>query len=322
MYFLIYGSDTYRSRKALAAMRTRFAETRDVAGLNSLSFKAESYDAGVFAEALFSAPFLAERKMVVAEGFLSELVEDVQAGIAEILSHIGDDVNLIFFEPCGQGDLAGSPLFLPLLAQKYTVCYEPPKGPALLAFLAAEAAEAGTTIAPRAAQALVAAAGEDTWQLHTEVAKLASFVLGKGRKEILEEDVREIASVAKVEDVMFAFIDAVGGANPSRAVALLEILRSGDVADAQVVAMLLRHFRTLAAARDCIDRGDRDVAGLAKKLGINAFSAEKAFAAAQRFRSAAPRTRYDELLKIDVAIKTSSGDPGAMLQLFAMGTGV
>src|SRR5512142_2878911 len=100
MFFLLYGEDTYRSKKRLAAMRERFSATRDATGLNASVLRAKDADVDAVCEALFSSPFLAEKKLVILDGFLRSPAAD-QERIKDALARKPESTNAIFFEDVG-----------------------------------------------------------------------------------------------------------------------------------------------------------------------------------------------------------------------------
>ncbi len=311
MFFALYGDDTYRSRKKLAALRERFCATRDASGMNAQAVRAEQgVDAA--AEALFASPFLADRKLVVLEGFCA-LPAKEQERMREILGRKPESTNAIFFESESAETLAKSTLFSLIKAQKYSEQFSVFTGAEAERFAIEECAAKGVVLAPAAARAL-ASSGPDTWRLHQEIEKLCAHAAANGKSAIDEESVRLLSNESR-DDSIFAFLDACMERRGADAGSLLERLLASGISELQLVAMLQKHFRTLLAVRDLIDRGERDKFAIAKRLGIHSFSSGKAIAAARRHSPAAIRFCERELLEIERAAK-SGGKPKPMLGVF------
>lgn len=313
MFFLLYGEDAFRSRRKLAAMRERFSATRDASGLNAVSLRAKDAEVEQVAEAMFASPFLAEKKLVVLEGFLGSPAAD-QERIKAMLERKPDSTNVIFFEEAAAGDLSKSPLFATLKAQKFTEEFAPLTGAQLEQAAVAECAASGVQLSPRAARALLAAVGVDPWRLHEELAKLCAYAQAKG-KAIDEAAVAEMVPGAQ-EGNLFAFIDACAEGRCGDAGAMLERLLEDGTAELQIVAMLEKHYRTLIAVADLVERGERDKNVVAKRLGIHPFPAGKALALVRHRSPASLRAHYDDLLGIERRIKTSAAKPNVLLGLF------
>ncbi|MDD5252259.1 MAG: DNA polymerase III subunit delta [Patescibacteria group bacterium] len=315
MRFLIYGEDDFRARRTLAAARAQFLKTRDPSGLNVATLRAASCDLAEAEQALFAAPFLAERRLTILDGFLSAWPKEQQEHLAEMAGRLPETTAAIFFEAAGAGELGRSPLFQGLAAEKFSVeC--PALNPATAQqFACDEAASAGMPMSPAAARTLVTAVGTDAWRLHGEAAKLAAYVAGCGRKEISEGDVRETVTPAQ-EEPIFAFLDHCAAGRGQAAAGALERLFESGMAESQAVAMLLKHFRLLACAADLREAGlGREE--LAGKLGVHPYAAGKALQLAGRFSPETLADRYRELVSIDRDLKTGGGSAKPRLVIFA-----
>lgn len=314
MFFLLYGEDTFRSRKRLAAMRERFSATRDATGLNAVVLRAKEADADAVAEALFASPFLAEKKLVVLDGFLRSPAAD-QERIKAALEKMPESTNVVFFEDAGAAALAKSPLLPLLAAQKFTEECVPLSGAQLERSFVDECAAQGVTVSPKTARIVLSIVGEDPWQLHEEAAKLCAHAKATGAAVITESDVSLLVAGAR-EESLFSLIDACTEGRCADAMTMLERMLGSGVSELQVVAMLEKQYRTLIAVADLVARGERDKNAVARRLGIHPFPASKAMAAVRRHSPAALRARYDELLEMERKMKTSAGAPDALLGLF------
>lgn len=313
MYFLIYGDDTYRSRKKLAAMRRRFSDSRDSSGLNSVHLLAKDSGQDKVAEALFSTPFLSEKKLVILEGFLKEAPE-AQARIRELLERKPDSTSVIFFEDTGAQGLKKTALFDDLVAGKYTVEHAPLTGPQAARYIRDFFKGRGLSVTPGAVRLLSANAGGNLWQLENDLEKVCAYASsGKGRA--VDENTAHLLVSSSQEESVFAFLDACTEGRGKEAVRLLEGLFSAGMSEIQVTAMLTKQFRTLIAVRDLMDRGIRDKAYIAKELSIHQYPASKAMVTCRRFSMEALQMFHDTLIEIDGKLKTGAAS-NVLLNVF------
>ena len=315
MHFLIYGEDSFRSRQKLAAIRGRFASTRDRGGLNESRWCAGAVEMEQVAEAIFASPFLADKKFVLLEGFLDRPAAE-QEQIRDWLTRKPASTIVVFFEEAAADDLAKSPLFLFLKDQPYTEEFVPLNPAQAVAVVIREAAAQGVTISRQTAQVLLARVGTDSWQISQEVAKLAAYAAGSGCGEISETTIRDLV-VGQPEEEVFAFIDACVEGRTDRATRLLAALLAGGTAELQLLAMLQKQFRTIVAAQEMASRGDGDQGAVASKLGVHPFVAGKALAAARRRPAEAWRQSFERLVEIERLAKTGGGSAGSLLSIFA-----
>ena len=311
MKFLIFGEDTYRSRKKLATIRERFSAARDAVGLNTATFRAGTDSADRAAEAIFASPFLAEKKMVVLEGYLKAGAAD-QAKLGDAIARAPESTVVVFFEALGSEGLAKSPLLPILKAEKYTEEFSAQSPASAEKFAMDEAAAAGVKLDPKAARALVTLLGTDSGQIHQEVAKLSAFALGSGHKMISEATVMQMVADGRDAEI-FAFLDAVTEGRTKTSSKMLEQLLSSGTTEIQLVTMLLKQYRAALAARDLVERGVADANVLAKALGMHPFPAGKAIAFARRHERPALVRAYERLVQMEQSAK--SGGPKAKVSL-------
>lgn len=314
MFFLLYGEDTFRSRKKLAAMRERFSATRDASGLNALVLRAKEADADRVAEALFASPFLADRKLVIFEGFLSAPAA-LQEAIAGMLGRKPESTVAIFHEDGGAADFAKSVLLPLLKEQKFTEEFAPLTGGQMEKIVIDECAAQGIAISPRTVRALLSVVGTDAWQLHEEIGKLCAYAKAT-KSAAIDEAMLALLVTGAREESLFALVDACTEGRCGDASVMLERLLDSGTSELQVVAMLGKHYRTLIAVADLVERGERDKDAVARRLGIHPFPASKAIAAVRRLSPASLRARYEELLEIERGVKTSAAKPIVLLGLF------
>jgi DNA polymerase-3 subunit delta len=316
MLILVHGEDSFRSQAKVTAMRARFRETRDVSGLNERVLRASEHSLEDVQEALFSSPFLADRKLVVLQGFLGLKKADQEA-IVDMLDRAPDSTVAIFHEQASGSALAKSPLFARLKNEDFSEEFAGLDGASAEAFVAQECAASGMKIDRKAARALVGLAGLDVWTLHQEAAKVSAYAGALNAKIITEAMVNDMVNGERDESV-FPFLDACMQGQAGKAAVLLEGLVKSGTSEFMVLSMLAKQMRTMLGAKDLERRGYHDKNEVAKKLGIHPFPAGKAVAAVRAFSYERLLHLHDRLIELEGSFKTSGPDLLAGLDLFSI----
>jgi DNA polymerase-3 subunit delta len=310
MYFLLYGEDTYRSMKRLAQLRERFLGTRDPSGLNAVSFDAKRDGLDPLREAILTVPFLADKKFVVARGYLGASQDD-QETLAEALPHLPDTTNLVFIEDEDAAGLAKSPLY-PLLCQsEHTQEFKTVSPTEVGRFFVGELAALGVELTRDGEQAAVALLAPDSWQIIQEAEKLAAWCQARGLTKADVKAVQEVVTGSK-EEPAFAFLDACVAGQPRQAAALMTALFEAGQSEHQILAAVSRQIRTLVAVRDLLDRGVRDQGAIAAALKMHPYPIGKAVRACAKLDAPLLERLFDAALDVEKDLKTSQTDRAAV----------
>jgi DNA polymerase-3 subunit delta len=313
MHFLIYGEDTYRSRQAVRRASDRFSATRDAVGLNVRTFVRGRESVESLREELFASPFLADRKLVLAEGYL-EAPDADQALLVEALAVLPESTVAIFFETASAEDLKDAPLFADLAAQKFSAEHGllSPRDAAKGAV--ADATALGVSLLPKAAEALVARIGTDGWSLASALGRLVAAVQAEGRAEITDADVVAAIPAVTLDDdnTLFPLIDAVCAGDAREIVLRLQAAHEAGVHPLQAVAALAKQLRHALISSDMAGAPAGDVA---KALGVHPFVAQKAVGLARRGKSQL-LLAFDRVVRLDAELKSSGADELDVAQVF------
>jgi DNA polymerase-3 subunit delta len=306
MYFLLYGEDTYRSTQRLAQLRERFLGTRDPSGLNAVAFEAKRDGLDPLLEAVLTVPFLAERKFVVARGYLLAASGD-QERLAEALPHLPETTNLIFIEDEPGAGLAKSPLFALLRGAEHTQEFRAVSAAEVGRFFVGELSALGVELTPDGEQAAVAMLAPDSWQIIQEAEKLAAWCQARGLEQADAKAVREVVTGNK-EEPAFAFLDACVAGQPRQAAALMAALFEAGQSEHQILAAVSRQIRTLVAVRDFLDRGVHDPGAIAAALHQHPYPIGKAVRACAALDGPLLERLFDAALDVERDLKTSQTD--------------
>lgn len=310
MFFLISGEDTFRSTQRLAHLRERFCGLRDTSGLNVVNLESRQDGVTPLLEAMLTVPFLAEKKLVIARGYLAAGEED-QRQISGALERLPETTHMIFFEEASAADLAKASLYPLLAKQKHSETFAPVAASEVGGLFAEEVKANGIKLTPEAERLAVTALAADSWQIVQEAQKLAAWCAANG------QDTADVAAVEAIlcgsrEEPAFAFIDACMNGQTKRAVVLLADLFAAGQNEFQVLGAVTRQIRTFVAVRDLLDRGVRDKNAVAKELKMHPYPAEKTMRACERFDAQLLRRLYEAALETDMDLKTGRADRSAV----------
>ena len=331
MKFLLSGDDTYRSTRRLAHLRERFcglpadqspaalakADTSEGACLNVIEIEAGRDGVEPLLEAMLTVPFLAEKKLVVARGFLRAESAD-QEEIAVALPRLADTTSVIFFENAPAKEIAAAPLYPLLRDEKHTQDFPAVAAGEAGRFFAGEMESRGVSLTPAAVHLAAELIAPDSWQIIQEAEKLAAWCLARGLDVADEKAVAEVVTSNK-EEPAFAFLDACLSGQPRRAIARLASLFAAGENEHQVLAGITRQIRTLVAVRDFLDRGVSDKQTIARELKLHPFPVEKAMRAClpagqagSSLDAALLRRLFEAALDVERQLKTGENDRAAV----------
>ena len=170
------------------------------------------------------------------------------------------------------------------------------------------------SFAPGVDDLLLVSCGDDLERLSREIAKLAAFSRFSRQTKITKDDVLLLVS-QQLEPKIFSTIDAIAAKDKKSATKLLQEHLSKGEAPLQLLSMFAWQFRLLLSIKDLEARGVLRQE-ITRKLKLQAFLAQKSFAAAQRFSLEELKELYKKIFDLDLAFKTGRGNPDQLLYLF------
>ena len=151
----------------------------------------------------------------------------------------------------------------------------------------------------------------DLWKLSGVLAMLSAF---KNNEAITKDDVLTFTD-ARLEDNIFNFTDAIAYNNKEKALKLLHDQFALGINSLQLLAMIARQFKILLQLKTHEEtNGFVPDATVAKEIGLHPFVVKKSQPQAQRYSIEELKMIYQELLSIDVQIKTSTATPELLLE--------
>ena len=269
-------------------------------------------------------PFLCEKRMVIARGFLAqsarggarrrgrsstdaapsgdipELVDYVQRLPASThLVLVEDDARLM--QPLAQVE--------PRAVRKD---FPPLRDGEVPGWIIQHAKKKGANVGRSAASELAQTIGSDLRALDSEIDKLATYVAPG--ETIEADDVRELVTGAGAS--IFAFHDAVAERRPAAALAILQGMLAGGTDPAEIYAQVVALVRRLLVVKELVAE-HKPLGQNAPAFGLSSspFALEKLQRQVARIPITELERAYELLRDTDLAIKTGRIEPEVALDL-------
>lgn len=186
--------------------------------------------------------------------------------------------------------------------------FEQPTGKALARWAVGYAKKQGLVMPEDVAQGLVARCSNDKVRVSRETEKLALYAAEMATMEDVE-----VLCPPDLQSNIFAFVDALGMGNRSKALGLLEALVRTGEPPLRIVHMIRRQFRLLARAK-ALFAGGASRSEVASTLKIPSFVARKFQEQAQKLSEEDLENALALTLKLESGLKGGS-DLGNELQV-------
>lgn len=319
MLLFLHGPDTFRSRLHLKKMIKKFKIDRDPEGLNVCRLDCEKQTPDTILGEMLASPFLAERRMVILENFLSSKQKELQKKVlVRIEEHRLPSSNVyVFFEDKDEWKTKEAKALAERLSrEKFAQQFSLLTGAKLQKWIATEVKERGGTMEHDAILFLAEHTAGDMWRVSTTMDQLIAYVSLPSSRSITRADVTLFLEET-FSDNIFTLVEAIVGKQPKQAFGMIgEQYRKGE--DARYIfAMLMRQCRILLQLRDLFEREDtasNDL--LAKKLHLHPFVVRKSLPFVKRYTHMEIQFMYDALLTFDIQTKTGQGDQSVLFDVF------
>lgn len=315
MVIYIYGEDSYRSRQYLSDQITKFKTARDPQGYNVAIFDAQKVEPGKILSEILSAPFLAEKRLIVVENILSISDKDFLGLMIERIKekNIPESNIVIFWQSEKLSKVKeAKELETILKKEKYAQEFDVLVGSALSAWISAEVKKRNGKISNQAVNYLAQNTAGDIWFITSLLDQLVAYTSGE---EISLSQVNLFLD-EKVDDNAFNMVDAVVSGNKKQAYKLLQEQRRMGEDNFKIFGLIVWQFRTLLAARSLFEVSESMSSDtMAKELGIHPFVLKKSLSLVKRYNKKQLSDIYAQLLDLDFKAKTGQSDLGLGLDL-------
>jgi DNA polymerase-3 subunit delta len=321
--YILHGDDDQAIDEFLQQLHAKLGDPV-TAEMNTTRVDAKALSLADLRAACLTAPFLAKRRLVILEGYLSALssrrgksqaeasyepdeeAESSSAGkeiLKEFLAFLPEVPSSTALVLVEKRQLSASNPVLKWAAgaggTAYVREFLPPRRSALPNWILQRAQALGGQFTLPAAQLLASVAGDDPRTLSQEIVKLLTYA--NFARAVTPQDVIDLTPESALTGI-FEMVDSIGSRDGSRALRLLrKTIEQGNVP--AVFGMVVRQFRLLLLAREALDAGT-PAANLAQALEVHPFVAQKLASQARNFTLPALENIYRRLRDIDDEVKS------------------
>lgn len=330
MITLIHGPAELLRAEALAELVARAAPDPELAALNTHHLDGRTLALAELQNACDTLPFLAERRVVLAEGLLARLAAPGKHK-GKDLAATADDGDPREQEPVAQEAKGQAKAILAYFAQvpdctelvlletetssgpglrrvqelarggqaRIILCEKPRKND-LPDWLRGRARQRHVQLDAGAVHDLAEFVGDDLRQLDQELLKLADYAAGR---TVTREDVRTLVPVTRAASV-FEMVDALGlGNGPTAGRLMQHALDLDGEPPLRLLAMIARQYRLLIQVKALQAQGARPPE-IARTLNLGEWTVPRFVSQAGRLSFARLEHAMERILAADEAIKT------------------
>ncbi len=313
MLYILLGQDDFSRRQALEEIKMGEGDPTLLA-TNTTTLDGQQLTLDQLRAVCETAPFLAERRLVIVNGLLGRFEPKSKSGrqvktthivnqqneyksFSAYITQIPDSTTLVLID----GRIRSSnPLLRELSTKAQIQSFPRLTNTGLRRWIGQRVKQEGGSISLEAINLLAKLVGSELWIMASEINKLVLFTSGR---RIEEEDVRRLISHAQEVNV-FAMVDAILEFKAGVAEQLLERLLEGGAAPAYLLVMLSRQVQMIVRAKELRNRRESE-SEIQDKLGLTAeFALRKVLEQANRYPMRQVVEIYHKLLETDLSIKT------------------
>jgi len=309
MLKLYFGEDTYSLNHALKEIEKNFAND-NFGDMNINKFDGGGLTFDQLIRSATAVPFLAEKRLIIIRNFLRDGDQKLRDYLAENLEKFPDSSEIILVE---EGEVNKSlGLYKKLLKMKVVEYFPLRKGYELEKWLQEYARQENISLGFSAVRRLIATAGNNTWRLTNELAKLDLFRKAREKSEIDESDINEMVESEHDQNI-FDFIDALGARNAKLALKYLHNLFAGGKNENYILSMIVYQFRNMLLVQDLIVRGVKRNQ-IPAESELHPFVVGKTIRVLNNYDLPLLKRIYYRLMQTDIDIKTGRVDSRLALE--------
>ena len=317
--YFFYGEEKLLQQRALKALEQKILP-EGLEDFNKDVLSGDSVSPKQIAETAMNLPFMAERRLLIIQGplpFLSIPKSDKsgQASLQyllEYLDHPNPQCCLVF---CGESALGKTGSINKKLQEcAIQVEFAALKGRNLDKWITDYVTAAGYQIDRNAVEYLSAMNSFDLQIMEKELEKLLAYCAEQ--KKITLAQVQQIVT-RTIEANIFALSDSIGSRNGAEALQVLKNMFYLGESPFKLIGFLERHFRNLILVKDYYAHGD-DEAKIKEKTKLHPFVIKKSIRQAERFSMQQLIAGLEQLLQIEVELKSVSVNGEELLEQFVI----
>ncbi|MDD4923963.1 MAG: DNA polymerase III subunit delta [Dehalococcoidales bacterium] len=313
MLYILAGPDDFSRTEALAEIKKELGDVSMLSS-NTSVFDGKKLVPGELAAVAQAMPFLSEKRLIIVEGLLERFSSDVPKSrgkkttrastkqndiesFINIFTNLPESTVAVLID----GEMGKNNLLFDGISPKAKVSSFPQlKGDKLIQWIKKRVIKEDGKISPEAVKLLEKQVGGDLWVMSSEIAKLATYALGR---QIEVEDVNRLVGYTRQANI-FNMVDAVLGFKAGVGQQMLQQLMQEGMAPPQILFMISRQVRQMIQVKAML-KEKRAQSEMQQKLGLfNEFVWQKTLEQTNMYSFDRLKELYHKLLDTDIAIKT------------------
>ncbi len=306
---LLYGEENYLLNQVHQRIRFAiFGTTKD--DFNDHQFHAKGVQVEEILDAASTYPVFAPRKLVTVKDFQLLAAADQDKFSAYLEKPLEQTCLLLIADK-----IDSRRKFFQLFKKKGVVLkFEPLTDRELPDFVRRTVQQRGIKISRDGVDLFCSLVSNNLHEIEGELDKLVLY-LGP-RQEIGVDDVEAIVSRGRSESV-FALGEAIAKGDLARALTLVRRFGAASEPPLLVLNLITGHYRLLWKIR-ALDNQRCAAADIAREVGRPPFVIQRLLEQARRFSRRQFMVAYEMFIQTDLAMKSSGGDAGSLLELMVI----
>jgi len=312
--YLFYGDDVRSMDMAVKALEKKVVDP-ELSEFNSDYFYGKESEISEVLSSAQTLPMMTERRFVLLKRVDETRGSDRERLIEYVKAPNSSTVLLLVTQNLSlKGQGARKEDFSLVNAVSSTgmaVSFANPYMDKLPAHIDQMARERGKRTSREAVRLLMDLTGSDMKGIEQELEKICLFI---GERQTIEaDDVTEVVADIR-EGKIFEFTDAMGDRNIKASLQIYRRMREERQEPLMILAMLLRHFRTIWQIQECLEEGMSD-SQVAKKLKLNPYIFTKTYKPrAGKFKGPDTGKIATVLSNLDLKLKSTAADKDIMFE--------
>jgi len=302
--FLFAGEDNFSAVEKANLWKEKFL--KKYGEMNLLILEGDKLRYFDLEQAVLTAPFLSEKKLILVRDFLGNIKEEDRKKIVELMDRIPEYTVLVFLE--NRVPDKRMVLFKKLEKIGKVDWFYSMKEKDLLIWIVMRFKKSGVEIGRTEAQLLLELVGTNLWFLDKEIQKLLLYADGALINAMM---IKNLVTI-NLSSSIFKMTDELGAKNLREVLHIFRLLVESGEEVIGIFFMLVRHFRIMIQVKDLVMKGMR-VGDIARQIKSHPFVVSKMIGQIKNFSDRDLKIIYANLAKIDYDFKTgrikiSTGD--------------
>lgn len=311
MYYLYHGEDTYMIKEKVDRQIERFIEAEKT-DLNLTIIDAKELTFPAYKNAVFSMPFLGQKRLTIINGLLSLGDKDLQDKVKESLESIPTFCTVLFVEKA-KFDKRLS-LFKTLNSKKTSFVFDSLSGYDINRKIEEMVSREHFLISKEAVNLLALSVGSDLWRYKNEILKLINYAKSTGKDKITKDEIDDLVPSAESFRI-FDLTDAISQKDLVKSLKVLTSLIGKKEDPLMIFGMIVSNFRTLAIVFSLRDKKESEIVSMTK---LHPFVVKKTLSVARNYDFSTIIKCYRLLTSFDYCIKTGLIDASLALNLLVV----